>query len=301
MIRTWPRLPTKVAGDLLRDLTKAPGTGNPIDRTGASEHPLATWYPTAPRVDKARIDEVRRVALEVARRHGYPQALVPRSPAARRFDQQVGSALYGSMELAPVDAAQEGVWSFVSLVLLPDVALWRWPNTRELDDYERLIGRPRNVFRRLWWRAHILGPALSEALLEDEAVAIMERPTLGADARLSRSIALHHLGACARAPEVSRSEVMRQTAKRLRRLSPIVAFAALEDGQLDTLVGEVVAASVTALTPSTHPSEQSTGGQSDEAAPVDESPVDEQPGVPASTVVGPTRSLGSWLSRRVGR
>lgn len=300
MIRTWPRLPTKVAGDLLRDLTKVSEFVDPLHHAGQPDHALVTWYPTAARVEPSRVTEVRRVVIEVARRHGYPRALASRSPQARAFDQAVGSALYGAMDITPVDAAQEGVWSFVSLVLLPDVALWRWPNTRELDDYERLIGRPRNVFRRLWWRAYILGPELSEELLEDEAVAIMERPTIGSDPRLARSIARHHLDACKREPGASRSEIMRQTAKRLRRLSPIVAFAALDDDQLDELVAEVVGASIAALVSPGPTPAQSTdelfSQPRDGPAQVVEEPVRNPPGL----VVGSARSLSCWVSKRVG-
>ena len=207
-----------------------------------------TWYPTGPRQTDEVLLRVRSAVLDVARRHGFPRQLANRSSTARDFDREVGQVLIDTMKIEPVDAAQEGVWSFVSLVLLPDVALWRWPNERARDDYERLVGRPRNVFRRLWWRTYVLGEELSSALLEDEAVAIMERPTIGMDLRLSRAVVREHLRVAAERPGQSRQELMRQSAKRIRRLAALVAFTALDDTGLTRLASEVVNASADALT-----------------------------------------------------
>ena len=151
------------------------------------------------------------------------------------------------MQIVPADAADEGVWSFLSLVLLPDIALWRYPNPGGKGDYERIIGRPRNVFRRLWWRAFALGPAISAKLLEDEAVAIMERPTLGGNPRIAAALAESHLRAVKANPSVSRTELMRQVTKRLRRLSVIVTLAALKDDALKAVMAEVIAESVESL------------------------------------------------------
>ena len=74
-----------------------------------------------------------------------------------QFDRQLAAELHRQMHILPADAAVEDVWSFLSLVLLPDVACWRFPDRSE----ERLRGHFRNVFRRLWWRAYILGATAS--------------------------------------------------------------------------------------------------------------------------------------------
>ncbi|MFG3423725.1 hypothetical protein [Micromonospora sp. NPDC047730] len=136
----------------------------------------------------------------------------------------------------PADAPSEEVWSFLSLVLLPDVALWRWPNPLRRPGYERIIGRPRNVFRRLWTRIHSLGEDLGAHLYEDEAVAILERPTLGAHPRVARAIAHGHL-ITAGGAGAARTDILRITARRLRRLAVVVSLESLDDAQLLDLVG----------------------------------------------------------------
>ncbi len=151
------------------------------------------------------------------------------------------------MQITPADAAQEGVWSFLSLVLLPDVAFWRWPNAKGAADYERLIGRPRNVFRRLWWRAYCLGEAASALVFEDEAAAIMERTAIGGDVRLARMLAENHLRITADDPSIPRTELLRQVAKRVRRLSVIRTFAALSDQELSLLVQQTAGEALSAL------------------------------------------------------
>src|SRR6266487_3809562 len=96
---------------------------------------------------------------------------------------------------------------------------------------DRLMGRPRNVFRRLWARSYALGAAASE-LREDKTVAILERPTPGGDVRVARAIAETHLAAISRHRSVARTELMRQAAKRIRRISIVVTLAALTYPQL---------------------------------------------------------------------
>jgi hypothetical protein len=155
------------------------------------------------------------------------------------------------MDILPADAAHEGVWSFLSLVLVPDVALWRFPNRGLREDYERLLGRPRNVFRRLWWRAYAMGEEASQRLLEDEAVAIMERPTIGGNTRIASAVAATHLQVIAETPEVSRTELLREVGKRLRRLSAVITLGALEDRDLRTTVRDVFDQALVALSTQT--------------------------------------------------
>lgn len=123
------------------------------------------------------------------------------------------------MQIVPADAANEEVWSFLTLVVLPEVALWRFPDKKD----ERFIGRPRNTFRRLWWRAYVLagenrpGAATSDPLGEDELVNIFERPSIVRTASLAQAMT-KAIRALPSTPGVARSEVMRELAKRMRRL-----------------------------------------------------------------------------------
>nr|WP_282433157.1 DUF6339 family protein [Cryobacterium arcticum] len=154
--------------------------------------------------------------------------------------------------MLPAEAADEGVWSFLTLNVCPDVAFWRFPNARSDDgsfrtDYERLLGRPRNVLRRSWWRGYILGADLSGRLLEDESVGIMERPSLGGDPTLARSIARAHLAYAERRDFGRRQDLLRESAKRLRRRFAVVSVHSLQPNQVDTLVRDVFAETFSAM------------------------------------------------------
>ena len=144
------------------------------------------------------------------------------------------------MDIVPADAAHGGVWTFLACVVLPDVAVWRFPDRNE----ERLLGTPRNTFRRRWWRAYVLDGARSrpndrkvvDELGEDEVVQVMERTALAGNPRLARRVCVTFLELAARAPQVGRMEVMRDAAKRLIRLTPFVAFDSLGDQALNAVV-----------------------------------------------------------------
>jgi hypothetical protein len=198
-------------------------------------------------VDEDHLTLLQGKVRELAGEFGYPNLIAPRAPQYTQFDRALTATIVEAMSIVPADAAHEGVWSFLSLVLLPDVAFWRFPNPAGRTDYERIIGRPRNVFRRLWWRSFALGPRASAGLLEDEAVGIMERASLGGSPTVARTIAEAHLRAVAADTDISRTELMRQATKRLRRISVVVTLSALDDSALRELVEQVIAASMESL------------------------------------------------------
>lgn len=107
------------------------------------------------------------------------------------YDLHVGMALHETAPLSRTEAAHEEVWSWITLVLLPDFAVQRFPSLH----VKRMTGHPRNVFRRVWWRREVLGelsdPRVSEQLGEDEFVGIFERPTVGRDESLARTLVAH--------------------------------------------------------------------------------------------------------------
>jgi hypothetical protein len=237
----YPRLDAAIAIELLAEYSTLDISA--LTGHAAHSHSRVTWYPTAPaRVDERTLIDLRESVLAVARQFGHPVVPNRRSAAYTQFDRAVAPPIFQTMRIVPSDAATEGVWSFLSLVLLPDVSLWRFPNRDRREDYERVLGRPRNVFRRLWWRCFALGGAAdgpASLLLEDEAVGLFERPTLGGDPRVASAIARAHLSRVTGSSSTSRTEVMRQAMKRLRRLSSIVALAALADNDLEITVDEV--------------------------------------------------------------
>lgn len=242
----YPRLPDAVAAELLGELTGLPH-GDLIERS-ALAHRACSFYPTrTAEVTSDQLQALQTEVRDVATDCGYPTSGGKGSPALREFDQRCCRLLFEQMDIVVADAASAGVWSFLSLVLLPDVAFWRFPNQRELEDYERLLGRPRNVFRRLWWRAHNVGVDLGPQLLEDEAVGILERSAIGGNPAIAQAIAREHLRRTSSDLPIQRTELLRDAMKRVRRLAAIVSLGGLELHDLETVISEAFDAATSAL------------------------------------------------------
>ena len=146
----------------------------------------ATPPPTGSLVPEAVLQEVRHAVATASMT--VTAGDVPRGEVAR-WDELVGEALHATMGIIAADAAHEGVWSFLTLILLPDVAVRRFPDMH----VDRMLGRQRNVFRRLWWRREVLGdlpvPQGARPLGEDEYVGIFERSQMARCRPLARALA----------------------------------------------------------------------------------------------------------------
>ncbi|GIH20696.1 hypothetical protein [Rugosimonospora africana] len=242
----YPRLPAGVAEELLHSHSTV-DSPELLVVASSTTHPRATWYPTAPnRVPRETLVEVQEAVRKIAHGSGWPTPIS--RYAGTDFDRRIAAELYRRMRILPADAASEDVWSFLSLVLLPDVALWRWPNPDRRPRYERLVGRPRNVFRRLWTRIHVLGEDVGGRLYEDEAVGLLERPvSLGGNPRTARAMAAAHLAHVERHPELPRTGLFRNAAVRMNRMAVLISPEALDDRQLTALMTEIFDAAARSL------------------------------------------------------
>ncbi|MEU9507130.1 hypothetical protein AB0D32_12705 [Micromonospora sp. NPDC048170] len=229
----YPRLDSAAADELIRN--HASLEIEAIAALAATSHPRVSWYETATsRVSENQLRELRLVILDIARDEGYP---VPTPRRYAGFDQRVSPELLRRMNILPADASHPGVWMFISLVLLPDVAVWRWAADRHRD---RFTGRQhRDTFRRLWSRAYAVGEHAAAQLLEDEFTGIMERTSIAGDPRVAKAVAAAHLSAVAEELPVSRTDLLREAMKRIRRMSVVVHFPALDGAQLQRLLEEV--------------------------------------------------------------
>lgn len=243
----YPRLPRSAAQRLIVERA-----GLPLDELvsmSALKHPDAEPSATGGHpVPVSKLDEVRSAIRDVAKFADYPRLL---GGSTQSFDRPCGTQLFDLMGIVPSDAADEGVWSFLTLVVVPEIGPWRFPSQTE----ERLIGRPRNVLRRTWWRAWALGPDLEvapsgcEPLGEDESVQIMERPSLGGNRRTAHALQAALWRAEQAGLTVPRSELMRQLARRLRGTKSHISLDALEDEALHDLLDRLSADALTSLKP----------------------------------------------------
>ena len=174
-------------------------------------------------IQTSQLEEIRDGVLEIAHQFGFPQKIIPSERSD--FDNQIGNYLLEVLPIHPTEAADPEMWNFFTLVLLPDVENWLWPNDSNIT-YARWLGTPRNAFRKTWWRAKTLGPELNLKLQEDEGVGIMERPTFGGNPELAQLIAKAHIDNLEtyKANSLSRMQGLRRAMVHLSRWAVLVDF-----------------------------------------------------------------------------
>ena len=227
----------------------------------AVAHESAVYVATGgDRVSANQLRELREGVLSLARRAGFPDD----SNRARNadFDLQLAALLHAEMGVVPAEAASRDVWAFLALVLLPDVAFWRYPQPPK----DRVLGTDltRHVFGRLWWRAQLVHSSggsdpydalkiLGEAAF-DQIYA--RRAALGGSPHMVRAILrvwkdLDLTG-------LNERETLRDFLKRLLRLAPFVLFDGIEENALDHELRSVAQESVEAQRLSSTPTEVET-------------------------------------------
>lgn len=137
-----------------------------------------------------------------------------------------------------IDMFQSEVWSYLTIRVLADLALWRWPDNAP----ERYFGNPeRNAFQRLWHRSFILGPELGSELQEDEAISIFERmEALGSNKNVAVPLARRIIGYRINRSknEPGSSEVTSQVVVRLRRAMAVRNIVSLSESEIENLIDE---------------------------------------------------------------
>jgi hypothetical protein len=140
-------------------------------------------------------------------------------------------------DMSPIDGFSREVWSYLTIRVMPDLALWRW-NVNKTD--ERFLGgAERSCFQRLWLRSYVLGGDLASQLQEDEAVNIFERPeALGGNKRLALGMAnfiVANRGVTDKksGEKIVTTEIVKQAAKRLRRAMSVQSVQTMSDAELE--------------------------------------------------------------------
>lgn len=232
MTQLWPRISLPIANAAFELM----GSGSVIElaRTAKAQHPRETFAATGgTRVRGELVAELARQIRETATEFGYPE---PANDAQRiAFDRAGAEVLYRQMELTSVEAATRGMWSFLAIVVLPDVTLWRFNRS----NIERWVASDltRHMFSRLWWQALTFAVddgrggvdfALLRRLSERDLNQITERRSIGGNTRLARGLA-RMVGN----KESGRGDIIREIAPKLRRRLAFIDFSALSDDQID--------------------------------------------------------------------
>ncbi len=217
----YPRLPIEVARQLLDEVRAASALGiNDVSKLASTSHPRAAPVATGGR--PVATTDLLAVRTHVLTSVGawVEKGEVPRGQQPA-FDARLGRALHESLRILPADAAHGGTWSFLTLVLLPDVAVTRF--TGLPDDRGLGTKRERNVLSRAWNRWDVLGEVLtagSPPLGEDELVGLLERTAVARNRTLVHELAkavIDYTG------DTARSEYARELYKRTRyRTGPLM-------------------------------------------------------------------------------
>jgi hypothetical protein len=151
MTTLYPRLPANAAKERYAEMRGR--TAAELSNSFDTSHLAQYFAPTGGRrASPERLSVLRDLVVDIATRHGFPHQSLGRT--VHDFDTALARGLHTSMDLVPVEAAVRPMWAFLALVLLPDVAVWRFPQPPE----DRVLATDitRHVFGRLWWRAELL-------------------------------------------------------------------------------------------------------------------------------------------------
>jgi hypothetical protein len=227
-----PQLPASAAMPLLREIASAGVLQS--EHINRLEHPQAYTMPTGGSpLHESRLAELRAAVVWVAGEHGFPDA---RPSAFLGFELKVAEILAGWdpfwIDGRPSgEALRNDCWTFLTVVVLPDVAVWRWPAKEEAADGKawkgRMLGGPRNTFQRIFRRVMCLDRGADHSdrwglirdLQEDDFSAILERPGLSSNRDIAICLGEEYLAMKQRQSHQSaeiRTAVYRQATKAIR-------------------------------------------------------------------------------------
>ena len=229
-----PRLPALAARLLLEESLEGKEEGQEPSFRPFSWFELPEQVRFAPtggqRATAEQMNELRDDIAKLARDVGRKTAA--RSGDRELFDSEMAAYLREQELFSTGEALRDDVWTFVGVVLAPDIVWWRFGNSRE-----RYLGGVRNTFQRLWYRGRVLDRGkhaksrwgLIDALTEDAFVQIMERPSLGANHKLARGLAEAWIRAAERFGRSPMERLMRHATVRVRIQNEIRSLSWLPD------------------------------------------------------------------------
>ncbi|GAA0547470.1 DUF6339 family protein [Actinomadura livida] len=216
----------------------------------ATRHDSAVYVATGgDRISEQMLQELREQVVDLAQQAGFPDESNRESRG--HFDLRLAAVLHSGMGVVPAEASSGDVWAFLALVLLPDVAYWRYPR----PPGDRVLGTDltRHVFGRMWWRAQLVhatddpAPYSALSVLGEAAFdqIYARRKALGGSPHLVRAILRVWAGLDLR--PLNERDALRNFLMRLLRLGPFVLFEALDEQSLDAELRVVLRETLQAL------------------------------------------------------
>lgn len=237
----YPRFSTDDARQAFTELENAVATGQePPSFTRGTHHPRA--YFGVGGAGTVAVAEL--AALRNEMREQLSTVPIGQRNHDRKFDLLAGAGLaqWFSDDLRG-QAAHPGMWSYLTIAILPDLAVRRFP----LDKHGRLspdrfLAGRRNVFYRAYLRSVVLGPLLNDpeiGLFEDDLVGLIDR-NLSSDHRLARFISEQ---IASTQKDLPRRDIVRAGLKGVQFESRVTDLGSLPDDELREMVASLFAAS----------------------------------------------------------
>jgi hypothetical protein len=176
----------------------------------------------------AQCEQVREIFVQVAGSDGYSAI----GNQKIEFDEVLVQQILDIFPMNTFEASLEETWSFISIRPLADIATWRFPTDEPRPLWERYVGMERNTFKRIWWRAHMLGPELASQLKENDLIQMFERgATIGSNKLILERISLSAIDHRAELEALGgkTSDFITECAKRLRRTLAVEALELMSE------------------------------------------------------------------------
>lgn len=254
MIYLLPQLPKKTAQDAINAF---------INKGKIEESDILKVYDGmfyAPseniKVRTVQLDEFRYEILDLSKKYGFGSDEPNRF---RDFEYDVANSLANwkllwENSLPTGEALRNNFWTYLTIVILPDVAIWRWPLPEHGEMSNawsgRFMGGTRNTFQRIFRRVlsfdrgknHPNRFNLIKDLMEDDFSAILERTSIGCNPKIAIALAEEFLLMRKRLSDKNKqiqTLIYRESTKDLTAYGKVQSLDLLEDQELKELISQV--------------------------------------------------------------
>ena len=199
---------------------------------------------------------LRNRILDLATKNGFRNESPNRF---REFEYDVAICLSNCSFLWPNslptgEALRNNFWTYLTIVLLPDLAAWRWPIPKDGELSTawngRILGGTRNTFQRIFRRVlsfdrgsnHPERFNLIKDLMEDDFSAILERTSIGCNPKIAIALAEEFLLMRKRNENKSKqiqTLIYRESTKDLTAYGKVQSLDLLEEKDLKELISQV--------------------------------------------------------------
>ena len=251
-----PQLPSIKAKVILEDIASKSNCET-LDPKGNFKVEGIFYVPTGGQIiNDENLEKLRNNVLEKAKEYGFPST---NQKSFLEFEYEVAKIL-SNWSYLWIDGEPSGesfrndFWSYLSIVIMPDIVSWRWgfpPEEEPTKSWSvRFIGGGRNAFQRIFRRILSLdrGPShedrfgLIRELKEDDFSNILERTSLGSNSRIAIPLAEEYLAMRQRRKDMKASnqlKIYREATKDLRSYGVVQSLDLIDANNLKELISEV--------------------------------------------------------------